>query len=232
MAKIAVLIVGEYRTFAHCRKTQQFLDQPDVDVYLHTWNITNMKNPVRAHTPGWSEYVPENRVITIEEVKLAVGRPCFITLATPPVPGSNPMIEGWLKGMEMVKQTEREYDYMFVMRPDLFFQPGAFIIPDYFPLYKNSIGTNLPSEEDPTCLDDTCFFSTYENIQKIITPALRDIPWLGHHQWHEHITSKVGLGLTRLPISSYSVIARNPINDNMTWDEVNENWLRWYEHGE
>ncbi len=42
--KIAVLISGEYRTFPVCRKTMTFLDDPNVDVYVSTWDKSIIRN--------------------------------------------------------------------------------------------------------------------------------------------------------------------------------------------
>ncbi len=229
--KIAVLITGEYRTFNFCRKTQLFLDQPDVDVYFCTWNKTNTLNPHRANSKGWEDYKPILREVTLDEIRTTLNRPAEILLQDVPQPPINPMIVGWCNGLDLVKKSGIEYDFILVMRPDLFFRPRAFIDPGYFYLYQDKVGFRPRPEKDLDSLDDTCFFSTYENIKKVITPELFDIPYLGHHQWFNHITRTAGLKITNLPILSENLIGRYPMDENTTWETVSFQWRRWFANG-
>jgi hypothetical protein len=233
--KIAVLIVGEYRTFPYCRKTMKFLDQTppefDIDVYFHTWEITKLHNP-----PIGRELNPNTvrtfRPVSEYEIKDLLNRPAVIKVS--PLPSENSsgffiMRKGWLMGFDLIEQSGIEYDYVYVMRPDLFFRKEA----SYFTgitsasKYENAIGF-LPQNEDGTIVADCDFFSTYKNIKKLMSEdvLLLDQSNEGIHRvWFEYVKSK-NLNVTYLPfpVEEPHCIARFPMTKESTWKEVQNNY--------
>lgn len=206
--KIAILITGEYRTFDHARKSMKFLDQPNIDVYFSTWNETTTVDQFNRQF----DKITVNRSITTAIIRDTLGIPATIGIYKPEenrVIGSAPVIESWRLGFNLIKNSNKKYDYVLVLRPDLYFSHGLFNFDtlsniDYS---KYFAVTTLPCVEiQPLGLDDHCFFTTYENMSKILsieslTEFARDSEkneW--HSSWYRHITEKFGLQIIHSPI--------------------------------
>ncbi len=117
------------------------------------------------------------------------------------------MIHRWVKGLELIQQSGVEYDYVFVVRPDLFFDPGH-PIPPLAELLSN-IDTNcLYAGWSDNCnetkrLNDVHFIATFDSLKKIINDETSTLwnnsaedDW--HIWWYSHVTS---IGLKVLPVS-------------------------------
>jgi hypothetical protein len=228
--KIAVLLVGEYRTFPYCRKTMRFLDQlsnneMEIDVYFHTWETTKLYNPLIGLHSNPSP-IRSSRTVTENEIRELLNRPAVVKVSPAPndKDGFLIMRKGWLLGFELIKNSEIEYDYVYVMRPDLFFRKEAsYLAGISFAKYKNAVGF-LPQNGNGDIIADCDFFSTYENIKKIMTDdvLLLDQANEGIHRvWFEYVKSK-GFSITSLPfaVREPHCIARFPMNDNTSWREA------------
>jgi hypothetical protein len=247
MTKIAVLIVGEYRTFPYCHKTMTFLYQPlstgtDVDVFFSTWSVTKTDNLLSNHV-GYNA-TGSLKTVTEQEIEQILKRPAVIKvhdLGKPGAPFSTDesfliMRKGWLMGFELIKQSGIDYDYVYVMRPDLFYKrSSSFFTGEDYERYETGLGVvwggeggKVWQDNRPTFTATDCdFFSTYDNIKKLLTP---DILELGqgplHERWYSYIISK-GLHTTTLPFIYYiepHLIGRFPMDENSTWKEVDANY--------
>ena len=241
--KIAVLMVGEYRTFPYCHKTMAFLYQPpstgiDVDVFFSTWSVTKTHNPL-INQVGHN-LVISVKTVTEQEIKQILKRPAVIKVHEPLNLRLNDsfliMRKGWLMGIELVKQSGIDYDYVYVMRPDLFFRDRftLFTGKDY-ERYQTGVGVlPLDSNANPKLCADCDFFSTYDNIKKILTPDILKLDQKNghlHELWYSYITSK-DLHTTTLPFiyEDPHCIARFPIDENSTWKKVYDNYWNLF-HG-
>jgi hypothetical protein len=229
--KIAVLIVGELRTFPYCRKTMSFLKQPpgtgvDVDVYFHTWEITKMHNPpIGRHLNPRPLRLA--RQVTEEEIHSLLGRPA--TVKVHPVlddkDGFLIMRKGWLMGLEMIEESGIEYDFVYVMRPDLFYRgPVAWFMPSGYERYQNAVGFLPIHPPDAKLIADCDFFSTYDNIKKLLCEDVLELDQKNgsiHTIWYDYVMSK-GLECTTLPFfhTEPHIIARFPMTADSTWKEV------------
>lgn len=116
--KVAILISGEYRTFPVCRKTMKFLDDPTVDIYFSTWDSSH-------HThPNLGVFHPEK--ITQDIIKDAMTGKEIVGLLDDSSMFNNhkynsKMIYKWLSGLELIKASEKKYDAILIIRPDMFF---------------------------------------------------------------------------------------------------------------
>ena len=136
------------------------------------------------------------------------------------------MHHGWYLGFKLIEDSGNIYDYVYVMRPDLFYIQPSFFMNPFDTNYDNSLGViGIMSD---TNLADGEFFSTYDNIKLLLSSDilelysnLCDIQGNIHQIWYEYVINK-GLQLTKLPfeIKDPAIIARFPMNDNSTWDEV------------
>jgi hypothetical protein len=238
--KIAVLIVGEYRTFPYCHKTMSFLYQPpstgiDVDVFFSTWDVTKTHNPKRynPNCVNESDQPTSLKPVTLQEIRKILRRPATIKIHKP-LPDKDLftiMRKGWLLGFELIKESGIDYDYVYVMRPDLFFRDKftLFTGRDY-ERYQTGVGV-LPHTTNECA--DCDFFSTYDNIKKLLTSDILELDLhngLLHELWYSHIVSK-GLHTTTLPfiLAGSHSIARFPMDENSTWKEVEDNYWKLFQ---
>ena len=234
--KIAVLFVGEYRTFPYCRKTMGFLDQLgiDIDVYFHTWEITKLHNPpigrhLNPNQPKTSRPVSEEEIVDL------LKRPAVIKVS--PLPSDKDgfliMRKGWLMGFEMVKASGINYDYVYVLRPDLFFRKESSYFQDIPPgKYDNAIGFLPRPVGNSNIIADCDFFSTFLNIEKLLCDDVLSLDQTSegiHRAWFDYVMSK-GFDLTLLPFlyKEPHSIARFPINAQTTYQEVNANYWKLF----
>lgn len=232
--KLAVLIVGEYRTFPYCRKTMKFLDKNvtdvdvDIDVYFHTWEITKLQNPPIGYHKDPNP-IKTFRPVFEEEIKDLLKRPAVIKVS--PLPNDKDgfliMRKGWLMGFELIEQSGIDYDYVYVMRPDLFFRENASYFTSITSRYDNAVGF-LPQNGDKTIVADCDFFSTYQNIKKLFSNDILSLDQANggiHKVWFEYVKSR-GLDVVPLPfpVKETHFIARFPMTEETTFKEVETNY--------
>ena len=230
--KIAVLIVGEYRTFPYCYKTMYFLHQPentgiDVDLYISTWSRTRTTNPP-INCGGGVDITPNYIDVTEDDIRNVITRDAVIKVH-PYLENNHTfqlMHHGWYLGFKLIEDSGNIYDYVYVMRPDLFYRQPSFFMNPFDTNYDNSIGVITPNSADN--LSDCEFFSTYDNIKRLLSSDIFELDsTIGeiHQIWYEYVINK-GLHLTTLPfeIKDPSNIGRFPMNDNSTWDEVSQRY--------
>jgi len=168
--KLAILISGEYRKFDVSRKTMLFLDNPNVDIYVCTWDKTIYSS---KKIDFYKEYDVNEEIILRD-----LGRYANIKIdkhdSIKETKYNCKMINRWLNGFEMIKNSGIEYDYILIMRTDLYFQ---FIsIPNFESLekYDNGIGVAWATSLHLGKLGDILFISSYENIAKLFNKLTID----------------------------------------------------------
>jgi len=177
--KIAVLISGEYRKFNICRSSMKFLDDSNVDVYVSTWDKTNYNIPkIKKHY---------NENITFEIIKNDLNRDAIIKidtldiLSTLPNKHSVPMIYRWKRGIEMIKKSEIDYDYIIITRTDLFFNISKIIESIDFHQFNNTLGS---AWSHTGFLNDLFLISNYKKMEELIEKISID-EWVDiNEQWH------------------------------------------------
>lgn len=240
--KISILLVGEYRTFPYCRKNMAFLDQrgSNVDVYFSTWNTTSIINPL-VNSSG--TYINHNVVnITEQEIRNVLGIP----LATVKLHTLNKydlkdrfslMIKGWQLGFNLIKSSGKYYDYIMILRPDMFFKNHTEIDLTLLPQYISNIGLQYTPDQKKIAAD-TMMFSSYSNIDKILKPEniskLNNRDKEIHEEWYEYLLENK-LGFKLMPLidntGTYdALIARYPMDHNDSWETVSNRYWRIF-HG-
>ena len=243
--KIAILIVGEYRTFAKCRKTMFFLDQKDIDkdIYISTWNVTNTINPISLNNTKFKNYTPVYREVSKEEIINDIRVPATISINTPIKNGIPPIINGWNLGINLIKKSNIHYDYVLMYRPDTYFNNNnngqnwlnSKILVNNLGDYKFSIGVRMPMTSGVEHLCDQLYFSTYENMEKILGDRFYSyfIEYGQTELWHillyNYIVRHLKLKIKQPPLGSTQyVIAREPMSDEDTYDIVESRWWKWF----
>lgn len=218
----------------------KFLDQSniDADVYFSTWDITNTLNPeIRTLTPKAPIYIP----VTKEQIEKDIGIPITCAIHTrQEISAIPPIIRGWLLGFDLLKNSSTSYEYVLVLRPDLFFDNkrdrNSILRPRQFKKYKNSIGLRYSATPD---LSDDLFFSTYNNLDNFFSKLMTYWELNGatkNYHWHRmlyyYITEELQLTAIEPPLTAEYVIARYPITPTTTFNQAWDQWWEWFRENE
>ncbi len=188
MKKIAVLISGEYRKFDITRKTMTFLDDPNVDIYVSTWDKTVYSNP-RINL-----YVEED--ITTDRILKDLYLPATIRIDKYNLLDSkkynSKMIYKWKTGIQLIRDSGIKYDNILILRPDLFFNTYfSFNLSSIEP-YTTDIGFAWATANDIRKLPDLLFTSSSYNIETLINSTSvhkwdsgSENDW--HTWWYNHV---------------------------------------------
>jgi len=217
--KIAVIISGEYRTFTMCRTTMAFLDDLDNDIYVSTWDVSEMKSPLLQ--------IDITEQITTDKINKDLNRSAAIEIESlsefkdkvNTIINIRKMAHRWERGLKLVKESGVQYDFILIVRPDMFFDNNIFrrrlneaatewnkevVYCDYGPGVGGVINLN-----------DFIILSTPEILYDIIDETLgvdyvRDCDAVGglnwHDWWYKRITNK-GYHIERIPrdVSCYTL---------------------------
>lgn len=230
-----------------------FLDQPslDADIYFSTWNETNTVNPVGGKNKSNKVDSPVYIPVTEEQIKQDVGLPITCAVHTKKKYSDFPIIvDGWFLGFDLIKQSGKTYDYVLLMRPDLFFDNSltvrnrtkAYLLSETFHMYAASIGVRMPpkppagqaNNPDYLLIDDTILFSTYENMSKFLSYDFKiflkenEKKFNWHQLLYQYIVIKHKLRVTPLPFKTDNIIARFPVDENTTFQIAEKQWWAWF----
>jgi len=193
--KIAVLLSGEYRTFRHCRKTMSFLDDPRVDIYVSIWNTSTYKSPaINLDVTEWVDRSQVIRHLGKSAVDILIDSQNIIK----EVKYNTKMIYRWKAGIEMIKKSGIHYDYIIILRPDLFFRHGINL--DHVKNYSDSLGVAwaIPTSLENKKLGDVLFLSSYHIMvglfnQLKVESWTQDREYDWHKWWYNFCEKKVPL---------------------------------------
>jgi hypothetical protein len=188
--KIAVLISGEYRKFDICRRRMSFLDFDFVDVYVSTWAETTYiceKLNIRETIP-----------VTEEEIRLVLNRSATVSVDSPKYTSgkyNSPMIDRWINGYNLIKNSNVDYDYIIVSRPDLFFHAMPNNL-KWISNYEDSVGFAWAASSKFSKLSDVVIVSSFKKMSEIFESLSVDM-WRNDHLeydwhiwWHKFVTEK------------------------------------------
>lgn len=161
--KCAVLVFGQYRALDIAIKSWSFMDHFDCDFYVSTWSETHIKNEpygINLKFPVTHEliekYIP-GAVVNIENDPKVDNRTF------------NLMLYHWKKTIELLVQSNKEYDLIILTRFDNFFAHFDWSIIDKESFY--SYGEHSKDYGDMVCpksLSDFCFIGSPESIIKFV----------------------------------------------------------------
>lgn len=241
--RVAVLIAGEFRCFEYARPHLAYLDQRDieVDVYFQTWDQTRLYNGVRVGHRDWDTITGPTKPITEEYVRSVLCRTATVNVCPQPTQKPDiPMIYGWLMGMDMIRNSGKTYDYVFMSRPDLYWSQPPVLVPELIEKFADgrSVGFSLLPRTLNDGLEDAMLFARYDTASRILSQSLVDKiiregygGW--HNLWHDYIVGDCGFVLTYLPMHSYhNVIARFPASHDHAFRDVVKLWHLWWHQQE
>lgn len=226
MEKIAVLISGEYRKFDVTRKTMSFLDQPNVDVYFSTWDRTTYSLP--------SVGLQIEETVTKEKILKVLGKHGTIRIDShdllPKKKYNVKMIHRWLAGFKLIENSGIKYDYVVILRPDMFFSKNP--VPELVNLdkFNNGIGFSWATSMHIGLLPDVLFISTFENMKNLID-NLSIFDWSfnkennWHKWWYEYVKNK--FEIFNIEELSYLTFCRYWANNENNFEKVLEIQHDW-----
>jgi hypothetical protein len=161
--KCGVLVFGQYRALDIAIKSWSFKDHFDCNFYVSTWNETHLKNDpynIDLKFPVTHEliekYIP-GAIINIEEDPNTDNRTF------------NRMVYHWKKSLELLIQSNKEYDIIILTRFDNFFAKF-----DWSVVNKNNFYSYGGHSKDygdlicPSSLSDFCFIGNKEAMISFI----------------------------------------------------------------
>jgi len=209
----------------------KFLDQqlPHTDVYFSTWNVTTtVNNPQRGDLTNYGSRQDYIRDIPGSEIKHMFGNCRAVKIQdfskSRNVCDGIPLVKHWRWGLDLVKESGIKYDYILLLRPDLFFSNNSYFNIDLFPQYENAIGVDpVPGT---AIMTDTILFSTYENIFNFVynfdanSCIAKKLDW--HSCLYDYVVNELKLEIKGIPITGRTSIGRYGITEDWTIDEVEQ----------
>lgn len=224
IVKTAVLISGEYRTFDICRSTMTILDNPDVDVYFSTWNKTMCKNELLG--------VDINEEITYDRVRAALRRNACILIEDVnqcvEQKYNSKMIHRWKTGFELIRASGVQYDYVLVVRPDLFFDLSNPKLDDLI-ADVNELQVGWYSNDG--LLPDCVFGGRIDTVTKLFD-RLSVVKWvtaseIDWHTWWAAFIEQIGIHATSFRISVGFTFCRYPVPQVADFSSVVDTGVVW-----
>lgn len=183
--KIAVLIFGEYRTFDTAIKTWNLLEYPECDFFMSTWN----------------DSIEENSVLGIKNIKKITEDMILSKLNRAKVKISNShddkfnnyhitnrMVYHWKVLHSMLLESNTEYDYVIMVRPDcMFFVKDLKQFSNVKDNELVTLGGVIKNSDNSLSVNDCCFLGNFKTIDKFlanIEPLKIDDP---HHDIASYI---------------------------------------------
>ena len=224
MMKTAILISGELRTFSICRPTMTFLDDPNADIYVSTWDRSIVKN----------KRINLNKVdlITEESISAVLNRPA--TIMVEPLSCieekkyNSKMIHRWLAGIQMILDSGQDYDYVLVTRPDLFFNhthPCMFTLDSLIADGDKQFAWY----EEGHKLQDNLFFAKFETMKELFSRlTIKEWQVSQEGDWHTWWTKFVGWAdIKRLGGHVPFTFCRPIVKEGMSFIEVYDCYIDW-----
>lgn len=164
--KVAVLIFGEYRTFDTAVKTWNCKFWDDVDFYMSTWNTSVMSS--HCSTTHLETPIIETEINSTIDILPNVNLKITNSNSKEYIENhdTNKMIYHWKTLYNMVIDSGKEYDCIFLVRPDAYF----FIQPSFFENAKKDILYSANGINDGA---HDIFFFGYGNL---VLDFLKNIP--------------------------------------------------------
>ncbi len=163
--KLVTLVGGMYREFDVAHKSWSFLNYPDSDVFISTWNKTfEINEKLNTHI---EEDVDESRIkkhLPNANIKISEDTTNFTYIYK--------LIYHWKTLVDMVKKSGNKYDIAILTRPDFCIKENINLNEFIDGINNRNMYslTNVEVRSDyPFIYVNDCFFiSKYENIERMI----------------------------------------------------------------
>ena len=171
--KLAILVYGEYRQFDISVKSWKFLDDFDCDVYVSTWDKSvqiNKNLDINLVQDITEEkirnLIPDAKILILNEERDYPLKNNDYERDR----NSRRLLFHWYKLNEMMKQSNVQYDGVFLIRNDLYVTNYQKCVLDRNDLEDRIIGLNhiQITGNNEYFLPDVYFYGTQKNISNMI----------------------------------------------------------------
>ena len=159
----------------------KFLDDPNADIYFSTWDKTIYSNSLL------NMHVEES--VTVEHVLSDLGIPATVIVEPYDLVKKNrwnnsKFLHRVRKGLELIWNSNKQYDIIMILRPDLFFHEISRDLG--YDKYKDSLGFAWLNVNETDTLNDQLFLGSSHAIKKIYDAILVN-DWNSSviGDWHE-----------------------------------------------
>ena len=227
---IAVLLTGELREFELAQRSWGPLRDLNADFYVSTWDISIQKNDYfeidlveEVTTEKIKKYLPDAKISILNQENFIPG--CRDTEIW--AININKLIFHWKNCLELVKKSDKNYDTLILMRPDVFFlidDSKTFLNCNnnkaiYGTKHITITGLNKEAvnfEKNINYFDyfvfDIFFMGNYDVMKNFIEMCPNNLDKRVHHKLGEHILS---LGYYVEIINNFKAVVVRPISRNL-----------------
>ena len=230
--KVALLIAGEWRSHEIAFKSWKPIMHLNPDVYISTWNISEEYSlPLGIDI---KREITETYISTLfHKSKISVNEL---------VPYSSrfaKMLHNWRICLQMMIQSEIQYDSVILIRPDLYINPvgGKF----YQTVFRPTANTVYSITDDPSYIQDQIFVSQQKEICKFVPNletnlhgfeySINGHVWLGNYLRDQGLKSdKIG-GFDSNHLSSrFCIVRANCVNEDAdSFEKIRYKAKIWWE---
>lgn len=228
--RIAVLIAGDYREFEHAYKSWRFLDYKNIDTYISTWTISEVRHKFLN--------IHKKQIVTEDRIRKIISS-SGITLMEDSnweiLNHAKKMLGHWNCCITMMNNSGRTYDAVLLIRPDLFLKIHNDFI-TFIENMKNDVLYAVSSHVENEKLigvQDQFFSGSQEIISRLLLLPKETYPenaTLSHHQW---FTTNIGnifpIVEDMRGIDGYCICRANTTPEDLTFEQVREKTKSWWE---
>jgi hypothetical protein len=226
--KIAVLVFGEYRELDNAIKSWGFLNEFDCDVYFSTWNVSkqikddlNINIVEEVTTQRILNHIP-NATISIkneDDVQFLNGN-------------TQKMFYHWKESFNMMRDSNKDYDTIMLLRPDLHFELNDHSIFEQMcepnTLYSNRlINASGYVPPKPYLLTDTFYYGNYNDMFKFIDGLDIVSSEVNPHKQLYKLSTNLNL---KVQIVDFDILIMRPTLrgvEPLTFDIISEKFYEW-----
>lgn len=218
--KVALLISGEYRTFGICRKNMPFIDDPRVDVFVSTWNKSVYINPICS--------LNDTHYISEDEIRATLKKNATIEIEDPSILSvqkyNTQLIHRWKRGIELIKSSGVNYDYIIITRPDIMFSNYQPITLETIERYSDALGVAWSDSLNLNRLSDIVMVGKGSNVINIFDNLTVE-KWVNDtlnpdwHKWWYKFVSELS-PIVNTPEFNHFIFCRYWTKDHHTYKEV------------
>jgi hypothetical protein len=215
MHRIAILISGEYRTFDNARGSFGFLNQSNADIYFSTWGTSRQFNKFLQ--------IDTETVVTEEKIKNAIGDNVNLVAINignqaqfDNLRYNSKMINRWQTGLGMIINSNISYDYIVVVRPDVYFE-NAPSLDRYTALVSPGVMFEAWRRTDGSLkMADLMFIGDYKTVMSSLNDSRLATDWSktlidDWHDWFGQYFAKKQIVVNRPDINL--IIARPNVTE-------------------
>lgn len=225
--RIAVLVFGEYRELDIAIKSWKFLNEYDCDVYVSTWDKSiQIRNDLNINI---IEDVTLDRILNqLPNATVSIKNQDDVGFLNG---NTQKMFYHWKESFRLMKESNKHYDSIMLLRPDLHFELNDHSIfrelNEIDTLYCNKlINASGYVSPKPFLLTDTFYFGNHNEMCKFISELDVVSSEVNPHKQLYKLSTKLGL---KTKIVDFDIIIMRPTLREITSPSIETIREKFYE---